>query len=391
MIKLTEEQQKAYDVISNSDDRVIVLLGMSGSGKTTLVTHLAKNFEGDISLTATTNKAKTLLENKTGMKADTIHSFCGYLMGKYDDRIMKLTQVKSSKSADLVVVDEVSMLTNEVFETLLQSNAKKILLVGDLLQLPAIGNVVNLSKYKTLYLTSNIRQSNSDVSKFMEILRDSVSKRKVLNLSKVELPNDIKLYTNHKEFCKAYLDCNNQKRILAYSNKIVDSYNTNINKGISFKVGDLLVLNKPLGKRAKNGDIVEIIDVKDKGDYYMLEVTYEDEKHIIYVFRTNLAETQFFSNITDTNMYWECKDVTFRPKLVYASTIHKAQGDTIDEVFIDLKDIFSQLQRKPTRFNNYNNPITIDEYMKLVYVAISRMKSKAHLFIGDKRTYKELR
>ena len=79
------------------------------------------------------------------------------------------------------------------------------------------------------------------------------------------------------------------------------------------------------------------------------------------------------------------------PKHIYASTIHKAQGMTLDEVFIDATDVFKQLTRKPTKYNNYNRPISIEEFLKLMYVAISRMRYKAHLYVGETRNYKYLK
>lgn len=387
---LTQEQQKAYEDIVNSTDKVIVLLGLAGSGKSTLVSYLANNYNGKVALTATTNKAKTLLENKTNKPATTIHSFCGFLMTK-NNKTMKLSKVIDSNSSDLIIVDEVSMLTNDVFKELLKCDVKKILLVGDLLQLPAIGDSVDLSKYKTIYLTKNIRQENSEVSAFMELLRNSVSKKRAIRFSEEELPKDIIVYESHKEFCKTYKECKNQKRILAYSNKVVDSYNLNINSGIAFKVGDLLVLDKPLNRYAKNGDIVEVKQVLENEDRFMLVVSFKNYSDTIMVFKSKTKENEFFSQLGDDNdLFWYYKDLTFSPKLIYASTIHKAQGDTIDEVFVDLRDIYSQLQRRPTQFNNYNQPISVDEYLKLVYVAISRMRLKAHIFIGEKRNYKEL-
>ena len=84
-------------------------------------------------------------------------------------------------------------------------------------------------------------------------------------------------------------------------------------------------------------------------------------------------------------------DTIYHPKQIYASTVHKAQGMTIEEVFIDVRDIYQQLFRVPSKYNHYNKPISLEEYLRLIYVAISRMSYKAHLFIGEKRDYKTLK
>lgn len=93
----------------------------------------------------------------------------------------------------------------------------------------------------------------------------------------------------------------------------------------------------------------------------------------------------------DPDSYWQVSDQYMHPKHIYASTIHKAQGMTLDEVFIDATDVFKQLTRKPTKYNNYNRPISIEEFLKLMYVAISRMRYKAHLYVGETRNYKYLK
>lgn len=389
-IKLTKDQEKVYNEILSSSERVIVLLGLAGSGKSTLIQYLANSYTKELVLTATTNKAKNLLQVKTGRKAYTIHSFCGFKM-VFKDRQEKLEKYFETSFADLVVVDEISMLTEEVFNELLKSKVKKILLVGDMLQLPPIGSAPDLSKYKTLYLVENIRQSNKEVLEFMQTFREMVSKKRAIDFKSATLPSDIKVYHSHKQFCKAYKECESQKRILAYSNRVVDSYNTSINCGERFKVGDYLVLDRPIrNSNAKNGDIARIENIEEKDSHYVLDVSFEYCIYSIIVFKTLSKENEFMNSLTDISSYKFYYELIHHPKLIYASTVHKAQGDTIDEVFIDLRDIYSQLERKPSIHNNYNPPITVEEYLKLVYVAISRMKYKAHLFIGTTRNYKDL-
>ena len=46
---------------------------------------------------------------------------------------------------------------------------------------------------------------------------------------------------------------------------------------------------------------------------------------------------------------------------------------------------------KRDSYNNYNKPISVQDCMKLLYVAPSRMRIKAHLYVGKKRDYKILK
>lgn len=374
------------------DTRTVLLKGSAGTGKSTVISQIARNFKGSVLLTATTNKAKNNLANVTGMKAFTTHSALGFLMTRNGTEEY-LSDINEAKEADLLIVDEVSMLPNQVYQKILKSSYKYILFVGDECQLPAVGIKANVVADREIVLTQQMRQSSEDTNlrRYLEKLRESITENKDYSF-KENVPTNIVLYDSHKEFCKEYLKSTKSKRILAYSNKVVESYNLNINQGIRFSIGDLLVLDKPLGK-AKNGDIVEVTGVGEMSDRYCLSVQLEEHTYPIFVMKSKKLEELVLNKALEQSqeMYWHTADQLFHPKHIYASTIHKAQGQTLDEVFIDATDIASQLKRIPTKWNRYNKPISKQEFLKLMYVAISRMKEKAHLFIGNKREYKYLK
>lgn len=384
-MSLNPEQQLVVDEVLNSDERVICILGKAGTGKSYLVSHLAGLLKRKVSITATTNKAKNLLKEATGISnIKTIHSYCGYAM-TLNGVDMYLTQTGISESNDYVIVDEVSMLPQKILNTLLDTPTKKIILVGDMTQLPAIGLRADISSYKTLYLTQQMRQEdNPELADWLDKLRECINTKRTFRYED-NPPKGIHIYSNHRDFCKAYMDCKTDKRIISYSNSVVDCYNTNLNQGIRFKVGDSIVLDTPVGYY-RNGDIVVITDLKDRYDHYDMVI---NEEHKIKVYKTKKRIEELKRDSTD--YYKMILPMIVNPKLPFASTVHKAQGDSIDEVFIDVSDIYKQLFRKPTKYNGFNKPISVEEYLKLLYVAISRMKSKAHLFIGDKREYTYLR
>ena len=173
---------------------------------------------------------------------------------------------------------------------------------------------------------------------------------------------------------------------------MMDSYELNINQGEKCSNGDLRIVDKPLGN-IRNGDMVEVIAVEDCGEYYKLAVINE-EVYTIVVFKTKTAESKMLRESLaegDNSQYWKIRDLIYHPKHIFASTIHKAQGQSIDEVFIDVSDILAQMARRPSQYNNYNKPISVQDCMKLLYVALSRMRIKAHLYVGKKRDYKILK
>ncbi|EPX3987288.1 ATP-dependent DNA helicase [Campylobacter fetus] len=388
---LNEVQQKIVDLVINSDKRVFILNGAAGTGKSFTLKTIIEEFKGSFILTATTNKAKDLLQESTNQECITTHNALGFKMVR-NGMEEYLSKVRESLTADLLIIDEYSMLPKALWDSAINGEFKKILLVGDEAQLPAIGLKATIIPDIKVTLTEQMRQkSNKELENFMDNLREAIDKKRYIDLSTCNLPSNIHLYDKHKDFCKAYIECKNDKRILAYSNRVVDSYNSNINyKNGKYNISDLLVLNKPLGNLT-NGSIVEILEVIEFDKYFDIKVSCTPNSKIIKIFKTKGARDEYLNLNGDPNGYWDRVDQVYDPKHLYSSTIHKSQGQSIESVFIDLTDVYSAMTRKPTRFNNFNKPISIQDYMKLLYVAISRMKKEAHIFIGKSRDYKKLR
>ena len=389
---LNKEQQEIVNAVPKGDKRIYMLNGAAGTGKSFTLKTIIESYPGSILLTATTNKAKDLLTSSTKSECITTHNALGFKMIR-NGLEEYLCKVREPLTADLLIIDEYSMLPKALWDSAVNGEYKKILLVGDEAQLPAIGLRANITPEVKVTLTQQMRQSsNKKLETFMSSLREAIDTKRYIDISTLALPSCIHLYTQHKYFCKAYVDCKDDKRILAYSNRVVDSYNSNINyKKGKYAVGDLLILNKPLG-HLTNGSIVEVVGVTEHDKYFELEVDLITTTRKIKVFKTLAAEYVYIDNSNmSPDEYWRRVDEVYKPKHLYSCTIHKSQGQSIQSVFIDLTDIKSALTRKPTKFNGYNKPISVQDYMKLLYVAISRMQKEAHIFIGDKRDYQKLR
>jgi len=61
----------------------------------------------------------------------------------------------------------------------------------------------------------------------------------------------------------------------------------------------------------------------------------------------------------------------------YGLTIHKSQGSTYENVFIDMVDVTHYQDRKSMMYNTDKNPYAIEFRNKLLYVALSRASKKA--------------
>jgi exodeoxyribonuclease V alpha subunit len=135
-VGLTEQQQSA--VIAALTSKINVLTGGPGTGKTTtLKMVLAALEEGDFSvvLASPTGRAAKRLGEATGHTASTIHRLLGYGGEGFT------LDEDSPVDADMVIVDEASMLDIQLLHALLKAIRPEthLMLVGDIDQLPSVG------------------------------------------------------------------------------------------------------------------------------------------------------------------------------------------------------------------------------------------------------------
>lgn len=137
-IRLAEKQIVA--VKSALAHKVIIITGGPGTGKTTLINAIIKIYarlHARILLSAPTGRAAKRMSETTGHEAKTIHRLLEYSpqkggFQKNDEKPL---------SADLVVVDEASMIDTVLMHHLLKAvpPGATLILVGDVNQLPSVG------------------------------------------------------------------------------------------------------------------------------------------------------------------------------------------------------------------------------------------------------------
>jgi len=146
--KAREEKAAALEELANS--RLSVLIGPAGTGKTTLLSVLCSQPDikaGEVLLLAPTGKARVRMEQMAGMKelnlkGLTIAQFLSRC-DRYDGETGRyhLSNQKAEAQAKTVIIDEASMLTEEMLGALVDSlkGVDRLILVGDARQLPPIG------------------------------------------------------------------------------------------------------------------------------------------------------------------------------------------------------------------------------------------------------------
>jgi exodeoxyribonuclease-5 len=123
-----------------SGPQVYYLAGFAGTGKTTLATELAGSVRGGkVLFAAYTGKAALVLQSKGCAGASTIHSLIYRIEDEdaAEPRFVLNREDSPLRDANLLIVDEVSMVGEEIGMDLL-SFRKKILVLGDPFQLPPV-------------------------------------------------------------------------------------------------------------------------------------------------------------------------------------------------------------------------------------------------------------
>jgi hypothetical protein len=142
--------EKAVALKELAEARFSVLIGSAGTGKTTLLSILCGHPEiakGDVLLLAPTGKARVKMEQAgkrygARLKGYTIAQFLSQC-DRYHGATCRyqLSSAPKEAPAKTVIVDECSMLTEEMLAALLDSvkGVERLILVGDPRQLPPIG------------------------------------------------------------------------------------------------------------------------------------------------------------------------------------------------------------------------------------------------------------
>ena len=130
-----------------AESRLSVLIGPAGTGKTTLLSVLCSHplvAEGDILLLAPTGKARVRMEQSTKNLKLTGYTIAQFLKPhRYDSMTQRyhLSDHPTEVGARTVIIDEASMLTEDMLAALIQAlkGVRRLILIGDPRQLPPIG------------------------------------------------------------------------------------------------------------------------------------------------------------------------------------------------------------------------------------------------------------
>lgn len=363
------KQAEAIDAVASwlkdPAKQVFYLAGYAGTGKTTIAKHLADQQDGESLFAAYTGKAASVMQRK-GMDAKTLHSLI-YRLQEPDKAKVRELQEKIKKTpsaelqaelvalsqprfilneeselaeADLLVVDEVSMVGEQLGADLLSFGCK-VLVLGDPGQLPPVdGGGFFTSKTPDYLLTEIHRQAQGNPIINMATL--------VRNGGRLRYGR----YGNSEVFNRANapVDPKSYDQYICGTNRTRSKLNSQLRDrldhvGIVPAVGEKLIcLRNNRDKGLLNGTQWKAELVDDAGIYLELEISNWDVEEFEKVKDAKTGEVterrkricvkahQFDTDFKSMPMWDRRRAEEF--DFGYAITCHKSQGSQWPHVFI---------------------------------------------------------
>jgi len=334
-VKWSSQQNEALSAVSGwlkdpKSPQVFRLFGWAGTGKSTLARHLAKDVEM-VKYAAFTGKAALVMKKHGCKGASTIHSLI-YVMtsDKEGEPQFRLDPESAAADADLIVIDEVSMV-DEILGQDLLSFGTKILVLGDPFQLPPVQGAGFFTDIEPdIMLTEIHRQARDN-----PIVQMSIDVREG---RKLQLGNygDSRVISRHDVDQQEVLGAD---QVLVGRNKTRLDYNNRVRELLKLPhqeptIGDRVVClrNNPR-KKLLNGQIWIVTDVKRKnaGKYQLALASEEGFGKMVET--TVRTHKDFFCG-NEEKMSWAVRRQFDEFTFGYCLTVHKAQGSQWDNVFL---------------------------------------------------------
>lgn len=400
-IELSEEQLEAIRAIN--DHNVCVITGGPGTGKTTIIRtiiDLYKHNEMKPVLCAPTGRAAKRMTETTGEEAKTLHRVLeiGSIVSDDTQNINTDFQV-APIDADIIIVDEMSMVDVFLMNYLCKAiyNGTKLVLVGDIDQLPSVGpgnvlrDIIESDTITTITLNKIFRQAAK--SKIV------VNSHRTNNGENFITKEEAKDNDYLEDFF--FIDENNQSKIryqvISLSGERLKNYGDydffkNIQIITPTKKGDLgtkelnHLLQETINpysedkKEKKFGDSIfregdRIMQIKNNYDIYWEKRNpiYETGSGVFNgefgtIKQINEQEKNIKIQFDDEKVVWYQFNELEQIDLAYAITVHKAQGSEFDVVIMVVGQSAPMLLTR-----------------NLLYTGMTRAK-KMLIIIGNKNT-----
>lgn len=397
--KIYNIEKKLSEILYRKKDDIVIITGGPGTGKTYNIKKYLKEAEEKgllVEICAPTGRAAKRINEVTRHEAKTIHRLLE-CVGNTEGGVKSYFSRNEDNplETDVLIVDEMSMVDEHLMYSLMKAtpDMTKIILVGDVDQLPSVGagqvlkdmidsgyfevkrlNIIHRQEegsniVKNAHLVNNGEQvdfsENCDDFKFIHKPNDEKIKETIKTLTKENIPNYFNIGLDQIQvICPSKKgECGTESLNVMLQDALnpSDVFKNEIKvKDTIFRVGDKIMqtvnnYNIPYDVKDKdgriydrgagifNGDIGEIIEIN------------EDDRTLIARFE-------------DREAYYDKKDIKDL-SLAYAITVHKSQGSEYDVVVMPMTYAPYQLLNR-----------------KILYTAMTRAK-KCICFVGFEKYF----
>ncbi len=401
-IELDALQKKS--VLESVRNGIFILSGGPGTGKTTTINVIIRYFlaEGmDIYLAAPTGRAAKRMTEATGYESRTIHrmlELSGEVSG--ESRAARFERNEGNPlEADVIIVDEMSMVDIFLFQALLKAVTvgTRLIMVGDVNQLPSVGpgqvlqDIMNSGRFPTVVLEKIFRQAGeSDI---------------VWNAHRIHAGEELALDNKSRDFF--FLERNDTNVIYKHMIQLITEKLPSYVEAQPYDIQVLTPMRKgKLGVETLNGILQRYLNPAsaEKKEYTSGETLFRENDKVMQIKNNYQLEWEIVSRygipidkgtgifngdigiIRQINDYAhevvvefdEHRRVTYayaqldEIELAYAVTIHKSQGSEYPAVIMPL------LTGPKMLFNR-----------NLLYTGVTRAKNCVTI-LGSRRTVQEM-
>ena len=387
---ITYNGKQKEAIIKALESNILIITGGPGTGKTTIIKaitelyqHLNKlnydEFTERLALLAPTGRASKRMSESTFLPASTIHRF---LKWNKDGGEFMVNEFNKS-DVELVIIDEVSMIDVNLFDSLLKglkSNIK-LILVGDYDQLPSVGpgnllkDLICSEMIETVHLNHLYRQGEDSyiISLAYEIKDGNLSENYLNTYNDYTFlkcsANHIK--SNLMRLCEKVIEkgydykrlqilapmYKGENGIDALNSELQNIFNPPSSEKREIKSGNIIF--------RENDKILQLVNMPDEnvfnGDIGVI-------KYIKYGNTSKSKKDEIYVDFDGNLVKYTPKDFV-KIKHGFIISIHKSQGSEFEMVIMPMAHSYKRML-----------------YKKLVYTGVTRAKKKL-ILIGEPEAF----